>query len=210
MVENGNVRFELKEIQDGMRELSEHENSLLLQSLERKLVPAPMGDSLVPDRVLHVTRPEVSTRVLEGSLGIEGATYGEWTEKVFDNFFASSFAEGGYYWILPTPDGPFKPLFWAPYSAARRDYLYVYASDWGMRPCGITSIDGAVSLMADLDSEFTLVYGTAAAIAAFDVAFGGKQQVCDDLLSYLDRRKVDFGNGDIYGFLRIYLPGIGG
>jgi hypothetical protein len=68
----------------------------------------------------------------------------------------------------------------------------------------------ALSLMADLDSEFTLVYGGEAAIAAFEVAFGGKQQVCDDLLSYLYRRKVDFGNGNIYGFLRTYLPGIAG
>jgi hypothetical protein len=121
VIVNGGVRFELKDIQDGMRELSEHENSLLLQRLANKLVLTPMGDSLVSDRALHVTRPEIPTRVLEGSLGIEGADYGQWTEEIFDSFLASALAEGGYYWILPAPDGPFKPLFWAPYSAARRD-----------------------------------------------------------------------------------------
>lgn len=204
------VRFALKDIPDGMRHLDEIEKSSLIQLLRDQLVPTPMGDALVPDRTLYATRDGVVARALEGTLGIQGASYGSWTEKVFDDFFEKSFTGGCYYWFLPTSDGQFEPLFWAPYSAKRRDYIYVYASDWGKRPCGMVSMDGQLSLMSDLDSEFTLVFGSQDRIATFDNAFGGKAQICKDLSSFLAQNEVDFGQGNIYAFMQKYLPKIGG
>ncbi|MCA1368867.1 hypothetical protein I6F15_15875 [Bradyrhizobium sp. BRP14] len=203
------VRFELKDIPDGMRELLPTEQDLVRDMLENRVCLTDMGDNLMPDRKLLAPKAGVPTRLLEGTLGIEGPRFGSWTEESFDAFFEEHFACGCYLWIQPHKAGP-EPVSFAPYSPLRRDWLYVYASEAGMRPCGMTRGDGRLSLLSNLDCDFTFVFGEPDLVASFDSAFGGKERICIEFAEFLKSTSVDLGEGDIYAFMRIYLPRIGG
>ncbi|WP_139812993.1 hypothetical protein [Ensifer aridi] len=203
------VRFELKGIPDGVRELPRDEQDLVRDMLEKQVCSTDMGDNLMPDRKLLAPRAGVPTRLLEGALGIEGARFGSWTEKSFDAFFEEHLAGGCYLWVQPYKSGP-EPVSFAPYSRLRRDWLYVYATEAGMRPCGMTRRDGRLSLLSNLDCDFTFVFGETDLVASFDSAFGGRERICIEFADFLKSTSVDLGEGDIYAFMRTYLPRIGG
>lgn len=206
------VRFELKNIPDGMRDLTAHEKKFVQDFLSKSLSFTDMSDHLVPDRVILATNPRIPARLLGGSLGIGGEHLKNWTEREFDLFFEENFAEGCYLWVESIEiEQTFEPLFWAPYSPERRDWLYVYGKvENGGLPCGMTSVDGRISMFSELDSDFTIVFGDPAAISSFDAKFGGKKQICDSFRAFLASKQVDFGQGNIYGYLEVYLPKLGG
>lgn len=203
------IRFELKDIADGMRSLRPEEIAAPRRLLKSRIGLRSMGDVTSPDRKLLTPMEGIATRLLEGTLGIEGAQFGSWSEAHFDRFFQQHLGSGCYLWIDADGTGP-EPLFLAPYSAPRRDWLYVSALEAGMRPCGITREDGRLSVMANLDCDFTFVFGEAELMAKFDSAFGGIDRICAEFNAFLTSKAVDFGAGDIYGFMKTCLPAIGG
>jgi hypothetical protein len=206
-------RYVLKDIADGIRELTEAERRFASDALAYQTSRAHMGDKLVPDRTLLAPKGSVTARILESVFGLEGARHGRWSEEDFDNFFEKYLVGGCYLWIEPFDSFERKPeiLFWAPYSPARRDWLYVYASECGMRPCGMTRVDGRLSLLANLDCDFTYVFGDRDLIEEFDLAFGGRDSICKDLWSFLRANLGDdFDQNDAYRFMKDYLPKIAG
>lgn len=204
------ARFVLTDIDDGVRTLSRDEVALVRAKIEAKLVLTEMGDRLFEERQLFAPRPGITTRLLEGVLGIDGATSGTWTEEMFDSFFVKNFSDDFYFWVDPYGEMAHKPLFRAPYTSKRRDRLYIYASELGMRPCGITSADGDFSVYANLDCDFTFVFGSNEIINIFDNFFGGQEKICREFQGFLESTEADFGEGNIYEFMKIYLPAIGG
>ncbi|MBO3759304.1 hypothetical protein [Ciceribacter sp. L1K22] len=202
-----NVRFELKQIPDGMRPLTSEEAEFTEVNISKYLSFTPMGDHLVPDRSILAPLQGVPARVLGGSLGIGGEHKGRWTEKEFDEFFEEHLSGGCYLWVESVEkEQTFEPLCWAPYSSARRDWLYVYAKieNSGL-PCGMTSSDGRLSMFTELDCNFTIVYGDPTLISKFDEKFGEKYEICEYFKEFLKANEVDFGEGNIYQFLMTHL-----
>jgi hypothetical protein len=124
MVEN--IRFELKEIFDGKRDLGDIEKLKALEILLPQLDALAVGDQFNANRTMIIPTPATRARVLEGTLGISETNSKRWSEEQFDSFFAQILEGGAYYWFQPTGLFEFEPLFWAPYSSDRRFYIYVY------------------------------------------------------------------------------------
>ncbi|WP_156938551.1 hypothetical protein [Mesorhizobium sp. LNHC252B00] len=204
------ARFQLKEINDGGRHLSEKEKESVRGMLLGKIARAHMGDGIIPDRKIYAPMVRNNTRLLEGCLGIQGPSKGTWTEEMFDVFFGKHFVGGCYLWVEPPVGHIPDPIFWAPYSPARRDWLYIYASNLGMRPCGMMRVDGRLAVYANLDCDFTFVFGDDGIIKNFDKAFGGREKICEEFNKFLDSNEVDLGEGNIYAFMKLYLPEIEG
>jgi hypothetical protein len=186
--------------------LTQVEASFLKSVLHEQLEYADVGDELVPHRAILSTKAGVEMRALGGTLGI-GAEQDSWTEEHFDSFFRRRFSQGCYLWVTSIDEvGEFEPLYWAPYSCERRDWLYVYAKfENGGYPCGVTSTDGNLSVFAELDSKFTMVFGTKKEVSMFDVHFGGREVLRENFVQYLDERAVDFGKGNVYGYLASHI-----
>ncbi|MER8887686.1 hypothetical protein [Mesorhizobium sp. M0816] len=202
------ARFQLKQILDGLRPLSAQEREAARSLLLRKIELVEMGDDIVPDRKLYAPKANIEARLLEGCLGVQGPTNGTWTEEMFDAFFRKHFVGGCYLWVESLAERSPEPVFWAPYSPERRDWLYVYASELGMRPCGMMRADGRLAICADLDCDFTFVFGEFALIEIFDKAFGGRKKLCEEFLDFLETNEVDLGKGNIYEFMKVFLPKI--
>ena len=202
-----NIRFEIKIISDGNRELTEDEKYFLKNLLSNSLHFSNMGDDLVPDRSIISTKPGVEARALGGSLGIGEGPGGDSTERKFDDFFREYFSEGCYLWVEAMEKGEvFEPLIWAPYSAERRDWLYMYGKlENGGLPCGMTSVDGRLSVFAELDSNFTMIFGEKNEVLKFDSKFGGRQRLRSDFVEFCRESEVNFGHGNIYGYLEKYV-----
>ena len=210
MTSNSNARFQLKEIPDGIRNLSDEERETARRMVLGRIELVQMGDEIIPDRKMYAPRVNNNARLLEGCLGIQGPSEGTWTEEMFDAFFQRHFVGGCYLWVEPAAERMPEPVFWAPYSPARRDWLYVYASNLGMRPCGMMRVDGRLAVYANLDCEFTFVFGDPNLVDKFDQEFGGRKRICEEFSRFLDANEVDLGDGNIYGFMKLYLPEIGG
>ncbi|XFE85518.1 hypothetical protein ACEP9W_14430 [Ensifer aridi] len=72
----------------------------------------------------------------------------------------------------------------------------------------MTRRDGRLSLLSNLDCDFTFVFGETDLVASFDSAFGGRERICIEFADFLKSTSVDLGEGDIYAFMRTYLPKI--
>lgn len=171
------------------------------------IIDAP--DKIYQERQIVAASENYENRILLSPVAMGKSDNNSWSEEIVDQFFEELLESECIFWIRNAGSG-FDPICIGPYSRYNRRWLREHSILHNMPTVGFTSADTKLSLISDIDCDYTIIVGSNAQIERFDAISGGKQALCGDLLARLRANNDHYGEKNPFAFMSIYFPDLAG
>lgn len=166
--------------------------------LSDQLEVVVVSDNINPSRTVFSPRKSLSCRLIRGVLGLVGSENDSWNSRAVRLVFEKS-CDRFMYWGINSLN-KYEPYFISTFNKSHINWLSRYEEN-GFFPVGVTSICKNISILSEHDGGYSYIFGDDALISYFDELSGGKKAIQEDFQDYIKKKDVNFGDGNIYGYL---------
>lgn len=191
------------------REISNGDKMPLKIKIKKQISIINMPDKISNYRQIEIAKKNLINRILLSPVAMDRLDNSSWNEDIVDRFFYKTINDECIFWIRQKKED-FNPICIGPYSNNNRRWLGKYSILHNMPAVGFTSADAQVSLISDIDCDYTIIVGSNERIKQFDEMCGGKQALCSDLLAGLKANDDHYGDKNPFAFMSIYFPSLAG
>lgn len=194
---------------DDCRAIAGSERVFAINKIVNQVSIIDVPDKIYQERRIVAASENSENRILLSPVAMGKADNGSWSEEIVDQFFAEILVSECIFWIRNIGEG-IDPICIGPYSRYNRRWLREYSTFHNMPSVGFTSAESEVSLISNIDCDYTIIVGSSARIERFDAMCGGKQALCGDLLAGLKANNDHYGEKNPFAFMSIYFPHLAG